>query len=147
MRDYNFYAQVTLVGEVLPNPANYVTLSNEKDEYGIPRPLVTFSYGDNDNKMIAHGVRKANEILQAAGGEPAFVIPDTAHLMGGTRMGNDPASSVVDGFCRSHDIPNLYICSASVFVTSGGGNPTETVMAIAARTSDHIIEQAKAQRY
>jgi len=67
--------------------------------------------------------------------------------MGGTRMGSDPASSVVDGFCRSHDIPNLYICSASVFVTSGGGNPTETVMAVAARTADHIIEQARAQRF
>lgn len=144
MRDYNFYAQITLVGEVLPNPANNVTLSNEKDEYGIPRPLITFSYGENDNKLIAHGVQKANEILQAVGGEPDFVIPDTGHLMGGTRMGNDPSTSVVDGFCRSHDIPNLYICSASVFVTSGGGNPTETVMAIAARTADHIIEQAKA---
>jgi choline dehydrogenase-like flavoprotein len=92
-------------------------------------------------------VQKANEIFQAVGGEPAFVIPDTGHLMGGTRMGNDPATSVVDGFCRSHDIANLYICSASVFVTSGGGNPTETVMAIAARTADHIIEQAKAQGY
>ena len=145
MRDYNFYAQITLVGEVLPNPDNCVTLGNEKDEYGIPRPLITFSYSENDNKLIAHGVRTANEILQAIGGEPAFVIPDTGHLMGGTRMGNDPASSVVDGFCRSHDIPNLYICSASTFVTSGGGNPTETVMAIASRTADHIIKTSKAQ--
>nr|WP_238455526.1 GMC family oxidoreductase [Desulfolucanica intricata] len=147
MRDYNFYAQVTMVGEVLPNPANCVTLSNEKDEYGMPRPLITFSYGENDNKLIAHGVQKANEILQAVGGEPAFIIPDTGHLMGGTRMGNDPATSVVDKYCRSHDIPNLYICSASVFVTSGGGNPTETVMAIAARTADHIIEQVKTRQY
>lgn len=143
MRDYNFYAQVTLVGEVLPSINNTVTLSAEKDEYGMPRPIVTFSYGNNDNKLIAHAVDRANEILQAAGGEPAFVIPDTAHLMGACRMGDDPSTSVVDGFCRCHDIPNLYICSAAVFVTSGGCNPTETVMAIAARTADHIIEQFK----
>ena len=143
MRDYNFYAQVTLVGEVLPNLNNSVTLSDEKDEYGMPRPIVTFSYGDNDNKLIAHGVKMAEEILKAMGGEPAFVIADTGHLHGTCRMGNDPANSVVDGYCRSHDIPNLYICSASVFVTSGGANPTETVMAVAARTADYIIEEAK----
>lgn len=147
MRDYNFFAQITMVGEVLPNKNNSVTLSDEKDEYGMPRPVVTFSYGENDNKLIAHGVQKANEILTAAGGQPAFVTPDTGHLMGTCRMGKDPSTSVVDGFCRSHDIPNLYICSAAAFVTGGGCNPTETVMALAARTADHIINEAKKLNY
>lgn len=141
MTDFNFYARITLVGEVLPNENNTVTLAEEKDEYGLPRAVVTFTYGDNDNRLIAHGAAKANEILAAAGGQPAFVVPDTAHLHGGCRMGNDPGTSVVNGFCQSHDIPNLYICCASVFVTSGGGNPTETVMAIAARTADHLIDR------
>lgn len=141
MRDYNFYARITLVGEVLPDAKNAVTLSDEKDEYGMPRAVVTFSYGENDNKLIAHGVAKANEILAAAGGQPAFVVPDTAHLHGGCRMGADPRTSVVNQFGQSHDIPNLYISGASVFVTSGGANPTETVMAIAARTADHLIDR------
>jgi len=140
MTDFNFYARVTLVGEVLASPDNKVTLADEKDEYGLPRALVTFSYGENDNRMIAHGVARANEILEAAGGRPAFVVPDTAHLHGGCRMGSDPQKSVVNRFCQSHDIPNLYICDASVFVTSGGANPTETVMAIAARTAAHLID-------
>ena len=140
MADFNFYAQITVVGEVLPNSANHLFLSNEKDEYGLPRASITFSYGENDNKLIAHAVKKCNEILEAAGGKPAFVIPDTGHLMGGCRMGNDPNSSVVNGFCQSHDIPNLFICDASAFVTSGGANPTETVMAIAARTADYLID-------
>lgn len=144
MRDYNFYGRITLVGEVLPNPDNCITLGGEKDEYGIPRAISSFSYSDNDNRLIAHGMEMSRQIFEAVGGKPAFVIPDSAHLMGGTKMGKDPATSVVDPFCRCHDISNLYICSASVFVTSGGGNPTETVMAIAARTADHIIEQAKA---
>jgi choline dehydrogenase-like flavoprotein len=147
MRDFNFFARITLVGEVLPQLNNSVTLSQEKDQYGLPRALVHFSYGQNDLDLITHAVKTANQIIEAAGGKPAFVIPDTAHLHGGTRMGNDPANSVVDQFCRSHDIPNLYICGAGVFVTSGGANPTETVMAIAARTADHIIAEAKALKY
>jgi len=141
MLDYNFYGRVTLVGEVLPNPDNRVTLSAEKDEYGIPRATVAFSYGDNDNRLIAHAVGKMKDIITAAGGTPSFVTNDTAHLMGGCRMGDDPRESVTNSYGQTHDIPNLYICSASLFVTSGGGNPTNTVMALAARTADHIVDQ------
>lgn len=146
LRDYNHYARLTLVGEVLPNPDNQVSLDPQaKDEFGLPRAKVTFSYGDNDLKLIAHGVEKCKEILTAAGGEPRFVIADTAHLHGTCRMGDDPKDSVVNGFCQSHDIPNLFICDASVFVTSGGGNPTLTVMAIAARTADYIVDELNKQ--
>ena len=141
MQEWNYYARITVVGEVLPEQTNSVSLSNEKDEYGLPRAQVNFSYGDNDHKLIAHGIQKCNEILEAAGGKRAFVVPDSAHLMGGCRMGKDSRKSVVNEFCQSHDISNLFICDASVFVTSGGANPTQTVMAIAARTADYIIRQ------
>lgn len=141
MRDYNFFARVTLVGEVLPNESNCVTLSDERDEYGMQRAVVKFSYGKNDNALIAHAVAKGNEILEAAGGKPRYVVPDSAHLMGGCRMGDDPDTSVVDADGRCHDVPNLYICSAAVFPTSGGGNPTNTVMAVAARTADRLLER------
>lgn len=143
MLDFNFYAQITMVGEVLPAIDNKITLAAEKDEYGLPRAQATFSYGENDNRMIAHAVSKAAEILEAAGGKHSFVIPDTGHLMGGCRMGDDPNTSVVNGFCQSHDIPNLFICDASAFVTSAGANPTETVMAIAARTADYLIDNSR----
>lgn len=141
MLEWNYYARITMVGEVLPSLSNYVTLSDENDEYGLPRALVNFSYGENDQKLIAHGVETCYQILEAAGGKRAFVISDTAHLHGGCRMGKDPSKSVVNEFGQSHDIPNLFISDASVFVTSGGCNPTETVMAIAARTADHIAAQ------
>ncbi|MGE5551779.1 MAG: GMC family oxidoreductase [Bacteroidota bacterium] len=143
MLDYNFYARATLVGEVLPDPANAVVLVEEKDEYGLPRPLVTFSYGENDRKLFDHGVLKMQEILGAAGGVPKFVVPDTAHLMGGCRMGKDPRTSVVDEWGRTHDHENLYLAGAPVFVTGGGTNPTETVMALAARTAEHLIGEAR----
>ncbi|MFC4808155.1 GMC family oxidoreductase [Paenibacillus sp. GCM10023250] len=145
MLHYNYYGRVTLVGEVLPNADNRVTLASERDEYGLPRAKVTFGYGDNDNRLIDHAVRTMRAILEAEGGRPEFVVPDTAHMMGGCRMGDDPASSVVNSYGQTHDIDNLFICDASTFVTSGGGNPTNTVMALALRTAEHIIERASKQ--
>ncbi|RXT08203.1 GMC family oxidoreductase [Ammoniphilus sp. CFH 90114] len=141
--DYNYYGRITLVGEVLPNENNTITLADEKDEYGVPRAKVTFSYGENDQSLISHAVGKMGDIIQAAGGKVEFVVPDTAHLMGGCRMGDDPFQSVVNSYGQSHDIDNLFICDASVFVTSGAGNPTNTVMAIALRTADYIKEKMK----
>ncbi len=141
--DYNHYGRVTLVGEVLPNPTNRVTLTDEKDEYGLPRAKVTFSYGENDQKLIKHAVSTMSSILKAEGGKVEFVVPDTAHMMGGCRMGDNPADSVVNSYGQSHDIPNLFVCDASIFVTSGAGNPTNTVMSLALRTADYIKQITK----
>ena len=134
--NYNYYGRVTMVGEVLPHEDNRVTLTDELDSLGLPRAKVTFSYGDNDTKLIDHAVAKMSSILEAAGGKVEFVIPDTAHMMGGCRMGDDAEASVVNSYGQTHDIPNLFICDASIFVTSGAGNPTNTVMSLALRTAD-----------
>ena len=66
--------------------------------------------------------------------------PETigAHLLGTCRMGDDPATSVVDRFHRSHQVPNLFICDGSSFVTSGRGQPTMTIQALAFRAADHL---------
>ncbi len=141
MLDYNFYGRITLVGEVLPHADNSVSLADEKDEYSMPLAHVSFSYGHNDKQLIDHAVGRMKDIIRAAGGTPAFVTDDTAHLMGGCRMGADPTQSVTNSYGQSHDIPNLYIAGASLFVTSGGGNPTDTVMALAARSADYIVER------
>lgn len=143
MLDYNYYARITLVGEVLPDPENRVTLADEKDEYGMPRAQVSFSYGENDIKLINHAISQMDELIQAMGGKTEHVIDDTAHLMGGCRMGDDPERSVVNHYGQSHDIPNLYIAGASTFVTSSGSNPTNTVMALAARTAENILSTMK----
>ncbi|WP_166240794.1 GMC family oxidoreductase [Paenibacillus turpanensis] len=140
--DYNYYNRITMVGEVLPHADNRVTLADEKDENGVPRAKVTFSYGDNDQKLIDHAVLQMKKIIIAAGGKPEFVTSDTAHMMGGCRMGDDPDTSVVNADGQTHEIPNLWVCDASTFVTSGGGNPTETVLALALRTADRIKEKA-----
>ncbi len=73
-------------------------------------------------------------------------MDDTCHLNGTARMGDDPATSVVNADCRSWDIPNLWVCDGSVFPTVGGVNPSLTIQAIACRTGDRIAELARAGR-
>jgi choline dehydrogenase-like flavoprotein len=65
------------------------------------------------------------------------------HLLGTCRMGNDPKTSVVDKYHRTHDVPNLFLCDGSSFVTSGRGQPTMTIQALAFRAAHHIAEFAR----
>ena len=89
------------------------------------------------------------EILDAAGADKAWADPihptdGGEHLLGTCRMGDDPATSVVDRYHRSHDVPNLFICDGSSMVTSGRGQPTMTIMALAFRAAEHIAAAASA---
>jgi len=68
------------------------------------------------------------------------------HLLGTARMGDDPETSVVNRWCRSHDVENLYVIDGSVFVTSGGVNPTATISALALRATERLIERRREQR-
>jgi choline dehydrogenase-like flavoprotein len=144
MLDYNHYAGLGLVGETLPQEGNRVTLhSSEVDQYGLPIPVIAFSWGENDRRLFAAGIQKQAGILEAAGAEVTFPADDTAHLLGGCRMGADPTRSVVDQTCRSWDVPNLYICDGSIFVTSSGVNPSLTIQALATRTAEQLIAAGK----
>jgi choline dehydrogenase-like flavoprotein len=144
MLDYNYYSGLGIVGEVLPQVKNMVKLhETERDQYGLPVAHVIFSYHENDKRMVTHAKRTMKEILEAAGGEDVWMADRTAHLLGTCRMGNDPTNSVVNADCRTHDMPNLFICDGSVFTTSTGVNPSLTIEAIAARTADRIMELAR----
>ncbi len=139
MEDYNHQAGLKIVGEVLPQERNRVTLADETDQYGLPIARVTFSLCDNDKKLIAHAIRHMTEVMRAAGGRDVWQEwNDTAHLNGTVRMGDDPRTSVVNADCRSWDIRNLWVCDGSVFPTVGGVNPSLTIQAIACRTADRI---------
>jgi len=86
---------------------------------------------------------RSAEILRAAGAlkiwkEDAAESINSVHLLGTCRMGEDPGASVVDKFHRAHDVRNLFICDGSSFVTSGRGQPTMTIEALAFRAADHI---------
>jgi choline dehydrogenase-like flavoprotein len=141
MEKYNHQVGLKIVGEVLPDERNRVTLAEEKDRFGLPIARVTFSYGDNDKKLIAHSLRFMRQSLEAAGARELWdETDDTCHLNGTARMGSDARNSVVDADCRSWDIRNLWICDGSVFPTVGGVNPSLTIQAIALRTADRIRE-------
>ena len=82
------------------------------------------------------------DILHAAGADEVITIQRYAHLVGGARMAADELRGVVDRFGRSFAIPNLYIADGSVLPTQGSANPALTIMALAARTADHLAARA-----
>jgi len=143
MEHYNHQVGLKIVGECLPQERNRVTLTDEKDRFGLPIPRVTYSYCDNDKKLIKHSLAFMRQALDAAGATDIWdEDDDTCHLNGTARMGDDPRASVVNADCRSWDIPNLWICDGSVFPTVGGVNPSLTIQAIACRTADRIKAMA-----
>lgn len=142
MEEYNHYAAVGVLGELLPDERNYVSIADVKDQYGIPVAHVHFNLFENDRKVIRAGVQTARAILEAAGAVQTHYVDRYAHLVGTCRMGDDPRTSVVNQFCRSWDVPNLFICDGSVMVTQGSANPALTISAIAARTADYIRRAA-----
>lgn len=143
MMDYNHWAAFGLLGEILPWPDNRVTIADEKDQFGIPVARVTFSLHDDDKKLIEFGKNQVMEVMLAAGAEEVVQEPRYAHLVGGARMGQDPTSSVVDRFGRTHDVANLFVCDGSILPTQGSANPGLTIQALAARTADYLISQSE----
>jgi choline dehydrogenase-like flavoprotein len=141
MMDYNHWAAFGLLGEILPWPENRVTLSKERDQFGLPVAHVTFGLRDNDQKLIQFAKAKTAEVMAAAGAKEVVQESRYAHLVGAARMGVDPDSSVVDAFGRSHDIANLFICDGSILPTQGSANPGLTIQALAARTADYLVSQ------
>ncbi|GAA5108291.1 GMC family oxidoreductase [Haloechinothrix salitolerans] len=137
--------------EDLPVFDNRVTLDPDLvDSDGIPAPKVHYKMSDESRRCIDWNVDRLVEVHEAAGAlstKRVEWMPESGwHLLGTARCGDDPATSVVDGFGRSHDVPNLFIFDGSVFVTSSSVNPTPTVTAFALRGAEHLIETAADQR-
>jgi len=143
MMDYNHWATFGFLGEILPWPENRVTLAEERDQFGLPVAHVSFNLHDNDKKLIHFGKQKTMEVMAAAGAAEVVQEARFAHLVGACRMGADARTSVVDQFCRTHDVPNLFVCDGSVMPTQGSANPGLTIQAIAARTADYLIAQGE----
>jgi choline dehydrogenase-like flavoprotein len=144
MMDYNHWATLGVLGEILPWEDNRVDLADEKDQHGVPVAKVTFNLHDNDKKLIEFGKNKVMEIMWAAGAKQVVQESRFAHLVGAVRMGSDPSTSVVDKFGRTHDISNLFVCDGSILPTQGSANPGLTIQALAARTADYLIKQGDA---
>jgi choline dehydrogenase-like flavoprotein len=93
--------------------------------------------------LIDHALKFMRQMLEAADARNLWTENDTAHLMGGCRMGFAPDDSVTNEYGCTWDIPNLWICDGSLFPTGGGANPSLTIMAVACRIGDHIVASAR----
>jgi choline dehydrogenase-like flavoprotein len=145
LHDYPYTAAWWAHAEGLPDERNAITLDPDiKDSRGLPVARLTYEWGENDIALAAAARDKAAEMMAASGARKVRIgLNYGAHAMGSCRMGSDARTSVVNPFCQSHDIPNLFICDTSVFVTGAGVNPTLTAMAIASRAADYIADAAR----
>jgi choline dehydrogenase-like flavoprotein len=137
---------LSAICEDLPEEHNQVTLDPVlKDGHGIPAPKIDYTISENSARMMEHGIARAKDILAAAGatniGVHSPILNGGWHLLGTARMGNDPERSVVNSWGRSHDVKNLFIVDGSIFVTSGGVNPTCTIQALALYIADSMKQR------
>jgi choline dehydrogenase-like flavoprotein len=135
----------------LPVEQNSISLDDQvKDAWGMPAIRVTFKNHPDDMKTIQFITERQKEILETAGARKVWFDPTTleettysVHLMGSCRMGDDPATSVVNRWNRAHDVPNLFLVDGSSLVTAARQQPTATIQALAYRTADHIQRSAR----
>jgi choline dehydrogenase-like flavoprotein len=141
--------QIFCHGTSLPVESNSFSLDPDvKDAWGLPALRMTFRDHPNDLKMMEWMRARAMEILDAAGAKTKWSFPVqeqqfAVHLLGTCRMGNDPQKSVINADHRTHDVKNLFLCDGSSLVTSGRGQPTMTIQALAYRAADRITALAK----
>lgn len=157
--------------EMLARKENFVELDPEvKDHWGIPVLKIHFTHSDNDRKLIADFQHKAEELFRRAGGEvmpgmdrggPAGfpggpgspdvkpghrprALSGAIHEVGTARMSDSPRDGVLNSYCQTHDVPNLYVFGGNAFCSTGDKHPTLTMMALSARGCDHLLQPAKA---
>jgi choline dehydrogenase-like flavoprotein len=144
MRDYVHWATLGALCEFLPDAENRVTLADEKDRHGLPVAHFTYTQGENDKLLLRAAQESMEQILHAAGAEQVITITRSAHLVGGARMASSPERGVIDKDHRVFGVQNLYVADGSVLPTQGSANPALTIMALAARLADRLIEHGRA---
>ena len=147
----NFTRTVEILchGTSLPVENNSFSLDPDvKDAWGLPALRMTYKDHPDDVKLSNWLNLRAAELLQAAGAQKQWSFPAgeqefSVHLLGTCRMGNDPKTSVINPDHQTHDVKNLFLCDGSSLVTSGRGQPTMTIEALAFRAGDRIRALAK----
>jgi choline dehydrogenase-like flavoprotein len=150
-RRYPTPVSFTIQAPTLRSDTNYVEIDPEvKDAFGIPVARIRFEWDANTLKMWEHAKQVCAELIRAAGGEytgsgdrpepPGYSLHET----GTCRMGHDPKRFVTNAFSQTHDVPNLYVCDASVFLECTDKTTTLSILAFALRSCEHLIEQFRA---
>lgn len=150
----NWALNFTGFGECLPYYENFVEIDKTVvDVFGIPVLKVTMAWGENEKKMIRDMGVSAGEMLEATGAKNVrtFSVEDRVpgfgiHEVGVARMGADPKTSVLNQFQQTHDVKNLFVMDGACMPSGGCQNPTLTIMALAVRSSDYLMQEMKADR-
>ena len=144
-------------GEMIPNENTFCELDPTiVDRWGIPVLRFNWRFSDNEVKMAKDMQETFRAIVEAAGGtyltttQPDGENPHglanggvIIHELGAARMGNNPKTSVLNGYCQTHDVKNVFVTDGASFVTNPDKNPTLTILALSWRASDYLLEQAK----
>ena len=147
--NYTRTVEIFCHGTSLPVENNSFSIDPEvKDAWGLPALRMTYKDHPDDLKLGNWLNERAGELLDAAGAKQKWSFPAqeqqfAVHLLGTCRMGKDSKSSVINSDHRTHDVKNLFLCDGSSFVTSGRGQPTCTIEALAFRAADRIRDLAK----
>ena len=143
-------------GEMIPNPDTYCEIDPDVvDRWGIPALRFHFKWSDYELRQAQDMQQTFREIVEAAGGvyqtKTAIDGPypfgieaggKIIHEVGTARMGADPKTSVLNGFCQAHDVKNLFVTDGASLVTNPDKNPTLTIMALSWRASEQLLDQA-----
>lgn len=143
---YDHMTCVWVCGEDLAREQNAITLhGSEKDQYGLPIPIVTKTYHDNDDRLAAHGLKAWRALSEAVGAKRVIDMPPypASHNMGTNRMSAKAKDGVVNKWGQAHDVKNLFVSDGSQFTSSGACNPTLTIVALAIRQAGYIADAMK----
>ncbi|UTW04006.1 GMC family oxidoreductase [Amphritea atlantica] len=146
LANYDKMAGFWICGEDMPVESNNITLHpTEKDQYGLPVPVVYKTDHINDTRMRNHAYDRSKELFDAVGALKVNNLPPypASHNMGTNRMSEHARDGVVNRWGQAHDINNLFVSDGSQFTTSGTENPTLTIVALAIRQADYIADQMK----
>ncbi|MFP6663854.1 MAG: GMC family oxidoreductase [Deltaproteobacteria bacterium] len=137
-------------GECLPYVTNRVTLDPaRKDRWGIPQPHIDMAWGENERVMRQDMAAEAKAMLEASGAvmiQTSEEMSDPGagiHEMGTARMGRDSATSALNAWNQTHDVPNVYVTDGSCMTSAAWQNPSLTWMALTARAAKHAAENVK----
>ncbi len=153
-------------GEMIPNEHCYCEIDPQAvDRFGIPVLRFHWQWGEPELKMARHMRQTFEEIITTMGGKivprrtgpgprrgegnefvrGSGIAPGGAiiHELGCVRMGDDPKTSALNKYCQAHEVKNLFVADAAPFVSNPDKNPTLTILALAWRTSEYILEQAR----
>lgn len=143
---YTHMAGAWIVGEDLPQADNRITLHDtEKDQHGLPIPIVSYTDHPNDAAMREHAFTQSEALYGAAGATKVYRVPPypATHNLGTCRMSAKEEDGVINRHGQAHEIDNLFISDGSQYTTSAAENPTLTIVTLAIRQADYIAKQMK----